>query len=386
MPNLAEHNLCTGCNACVSICPKRCIEMKKDSNGFTYPSIVESADCIECGACERACPVLNKSISAGFKFPLAYAACTKEDSIRSESSSGGIFTEIATRILVQNGIVFGATYSEQQEIYHCCVEKIEDLQKLRGAKYAESSIKKSFGEIKKYLNQGRMVLFSGTPCQVAGLKLFLQKDYDNLICVDFVCHGVPSPMAWDEYLKYRMKEDKEDNLPVEINLRSKKTGWSRYQYSTEFKYEDGKIYSCKNGENLFMKLFVGDYINRESCSDCQFKGYSRVSDFTLGDFWGIWDIDPSMDDDKGTSLVLLQSEKAKKMWEEISSNVKYKEVTLEQASQQNPSILVSSKAKENRTQVLELIRDGKIDECNKLFIENQRSRGKLYNLIRRIIR
>ena len=254
---------------------------------------------------------------------------------------------------------------------------------LRGAKYAQSDLGNSFIEIRNRLKNNQKVLFSGTPCQVAGLKSFLRRDYDNLICVDFVCHGVPSPMAWKEYVKYRSQIDASGQLPEKINLRSKKSGWSRYRYSNLYEYPDGNVYTALSGNDLYMKLFVGDYISRESCSNCQFKGYSRVSDITLGDFWGIWDIDPEMDDDKGTSLVLVQSEKGRKIFSEITVRICSKEMTLQQASMQNPSLLKSSPAKANRQEVLDMIREGRIGELENLFPKPQKEK---MSLLRRIAR
>jgi len=386
MPNLANTNLCVGCSACASICPKQCLRMERDPDGFQYPVFMHSENCVACGMCEKVCPVLKDSININDNLPSAYAGFTKDEGIRQDSSSGGIFTEIAKIVIAKNGVVYGAVYDENFSVYHCCVDKVDDLQKLRGAKYAESNLGNCFAEILDRLKHGQLVLFSGTPCQVAGLKSFVRKDFKNLICIDFVCHGVPSPMAWDEFIKYRAKEDADGKLPQSINLRSKETGWSRYQYSNVFEYDNGKKYSARSSQSLFMKLFVGDYISRPSCSDCKFKGYRRVSDMTLGDFWGIWDIDPQMDDDKGTSVVLIQSEKGKFLWNETGDRIKYKEVSLEQASQQNLSMLNASKAKPNRDVVLDGIRSGHIGECEKLFVQPKlsvmnRIKGKIKRLL-----
>ncbi len=365
MVKLANRSNCTGCTACMSICPKQCISMERDEDYFVYPQI-DLTKCINCGACERVCPIFVKKKCEN-ELPKAFAAYSTDESIRMDSSSGGVFSEIAKYILEKRGVVYGATYNQFFEVCHIGINNINDLSKLRGAKYAQSNLGITFKEILEKLKEGQLVLFSGTPCQVAGLKNFIGKDYDNLICVDFVCHGVPSPLAWKEYLKYQMREENEETLPISVNLRDKSSGWSRYRYSNVFQYPDGNIYISKSDENLFMKLFVSDYINRVSCSQCQFKGYSRLSDFTLGDFWGIWDIDPKMDDDKGTSAVLIQSIKGKKVWEKIQQKLIYRDVTLKQVSQQNPSLLVSSQIKEQRELVLDFIRNGKIDECQNLF-------------------
>ncbi len=362
MPILADKSQCVGCTACASICPNQCIEMEKDANEFGYPKLVHLTNCIACGLCENVCPVLKKETPAS-TLPIAYAALSKNDAVRMNSSSGGIFTELASSVLAQNGVVYGAAYNDRFQVHHCSVDSTEDLSKLQGAKYAESNLGNSFIRILDRLKQGQLVLFSGTPCQVAGLKSFLRKDFDNLICVDFVCHGVPSPMAWRSYIEYRANTDADSELPCHINMRSKETGWSKYQYSNAFTYADGTQYRTISSQSLFMNLFVGDYISRPSCANCEFKGYQRSSDITLGDFWGIWDIEQEMDDNKGTSVVLVHSDKGQKLWKGIRGRIAYKEVTLEQASQQNPSMLVSSKANANRSLALRRIKEGNIARC-----------------------
>lgn len=387
MPQLASKRNCTGCTACMNACPKQCILMKQDDSGFLYPEI-NLSECTSCGGCERVCPILleKKEVKT---LPRAFAAYSTDENMRLESSSGGIFSELSNWIFEKGGVVYGAAYNECFEIQHICVENKDDLSKLRGAKYAQSLLGITFREIRKRLLEGQFVLFSGTPCQVSGLKAFLRKDYENLVCVDFVCHGVPSPMVWREYIKYRMKEDEENIFPIMINLREKNTGWSRYGYCHMFRYADGKVHRSKNGDSLFMKLFINDYINRESCSECHFKGYNRESDITLGDFWGIWDIIPKMDDNKGTSVILIQSEKGNQIWRKIQNNIRYMEVSLEQASRDNPSMLISSEMKKKREKVLLLIKDGKFSECQKLFEIQKTSvlistKNKIRNFIKNI--
>lgn len=375
---------CTGCSACASICHNNCISMVADDNGFCYPQIDESA-CISCNLCQRVCPVLNTADVSEQK-TLAYAVISKDERIRTDSSSGGIFSELAQTVIRQGGAVYGAAYDEQFVVRHCCVESVEDLAMLRGAKYAQSALGDVFADVAVRLMQEQKVLFSGTPCQVAGLKAFLENDCENLICVDFVCHGVPSPVAWKEYVKNRADMDNAGTLPQQINLRSKETGWSRYQYSNVFEYDDGKKFSSKSGENLFMKLFVGDYISRKSCSDCKFKGYDRVSDITIGDFWGIWDIAPEMDDDKGTSVVLVHSDKGRTLFSQIKDSAIVKPVTLEEASRQNPSMLKSSPEKLNRVEVLEMIQEGRIMELESLFPQTGSQKVSLLQRMKKRLR
>lgn len=382
MRKLAAKEYCTGCTACASVCPKACITMVADENGFLCP-VIDTESCIECGLCEKTCPIIT-SVKVIENEPKAFAAYSTDDIIRMESSSGGVFTEIAKAVLAEGGTVFGAAYNEYFDVVHICVDSEVELAKLRGAKYAQSDLRGIFINVKAKLDAGRQVLFSGTPCQVAGLKAFLRQDYPNLLTVDFVCHGIPSPMAWSEYVESK-KAIKNSKL-VRINQRSKDTGWSRYSYSCLIEYDDGTQYSKRNSDDLYMKLFCNDYILRESCSACNFKGYERKSDITIGDFWGIWDIDPQMDDDKGTSVVLIQSDKGKSLWNEIGDKITFREVSLEQASQQNLSMLNTSKAKPNRNHVLDEIREGHIDECEKLFVQPKpsvmnRIKGKIKRLI-----
>lgn len=365
MPKLAETKYCTGCTACASTCPKGCISMKPDANGFLHPVLDESS-CVGCGICQQVCPVLNSPKEENT--PKAYAAYSKDEPMRLESSSGGVFTELAKAILKDGGVVFGAAYNEQFDVVHICAENETDLAKLRGAKYAQSDLRGIFANVKTQLEQGRKVLFSGTPCQVGGLKAFLRKDYANLITVDFVCHSVPSPMAWREYVKYRTAQDNNSKKPNAVNLRSKLSGWTNYQYSNLFTYADGHTHAAKSGESLYMKLFVGGYINRESCANCQFKGYIRVSDLTLGDFWGIWDIAPEMDDNKGTSVVLVQSERGAALLQSISAQLVVKPVTLEEASSQNQAMLKTAQLHARWAEALEKIRNGQIGDCESWFI------------------
>lgn len=370
LPEVASKDLCTGCTACASICPQKCICMTEDVDGFTYPKIANEALCISCGACEQVCPILNQIEHKEF-LTKAYAALSKSDLLRMESSSGGIFSELSKIVIQSRGIVYGASYDKNNSVEHIGVDNIDDLGKLRGAKYSQSNLGNSFLTIKKQLDSGIKVLFSGTPCQIGGLKAFLKKDYENLLCIDFVCHGVPSPLVWKKYVNYRAKIDDNSNSPDYINLRNKESGWSKYSYSVEFHYTNGKRYICNNSEDVFMKLFVNNYILRRSCSACHFKGYGRLSDITLGDFWGIWDINSEMDDNKGTSLVLINSLKGEELFRSASGNIKSSQVTLEQASIMNPSLLQSSLLHSSRDKVLsEIIQNG-FETVIPLFQSNQ---------------
>lgn len=383
MPQLATLQNCTGCSACASVCPRQCIGMCADENGFLYPDINQEF-CINCGMCEKVCPVLNKQ-SMTEQNTKAYALYSLNDELRMQSSSGGFFTEIAQLILENHGAVYGAAYDADFFVHHICALNSLEMAKLRGAKYVQSDLEGCFVEIKRRLRQGQQVMFTGTPCQVEGLNAFLGREYDNLICVDFVCHGVPSPMAWQQYVKFRAEQDNQGIFPRTINLRSKHTGWSRYCYSNLYQYSAEIQYSARSGDDLFMKLFIGDYINRESCAVCPFKGYDRVSDFTIGDFWGIWDIAPEMDDNKGTSLVLVHTSNGMRLLNQIRGKLQLKEVSLKQTSLQNPSLLNSSPAKNERSIVLKEISQGEVQKQSQLF-SSQRNKGGISEIKKKIVR
>lgn len=345
--DLCKTELCTGCAACANTCPKRCIQMTADREGFLRPA-VDAAQCVDCGACQKACPILHP-VTCDNK-TAAYAAIHKDESIRMKSTSGGVFSLLCQWIFDRSGVVFGAAFADDFSVEHRCVYSMDELSVLRTAKYAQSRIGNSFQDVKQYLNDGQWVLFSGTPCQVGGLRAFLGKEYERLVLVDLVCHGVPSPAVWSQYIDYRSKIDASESAPISINLRSKKTGWP--SYSVQFEYENGEHYSSLNSEDPYLRCFVGDLCLRPSCYDCRFKGLSRTSDFTLGDYWGVWSQLPAFNDGKGTSLVLLHSEKAKTIWQQISEDLQVQAVSVLSCLDENPSALRSSPCPEKRSEFM----------------------------------
>lgn len=342
---LVDNKKCTGCSACVSVCPKRCIRMEPDVEGFLRP-VVEREICVDCGLCRKVCPVLSSVRILRTAETVAYAAYNLDSVVREQSTSGGIFTELCKWVLAQGGIVFGAAYDENFRVKHYMVDNESELWRLRGAKYAQSDLSDCFLQIKMYLESGRKVLFSGTPCQVVGLQQYLGRVWEQLLLVDVVCHGVPSPAVWKQYIQYRSEIDADGNIPSAINLRSKKTGWPGY--SVLFDYSEHSCYSALNFDDPYMRVFVGNLCLRPSCYDCSFKGVVRTSDFTLADYWGIERQIPELYDGKGTSLVLLHSEKAKQVWQDLFALFCSQQVDPKQAVVENPSAVKSSARVQNR--------------------------------------
>jgi coenzyme F420-reducing hydrogenase beta subunit len=325
---------CMGCHACSNICPQRCISMENDSEGFLYPE-VDCAKCIKCGLCVKACPVINKTMVDND--PIAYACINTNEKIRLDSSSGGIFTLIAEQIIDEDGVVFGASFDDNLELIHSYVDKKDELSKFRGSKYVQSKIGDTYYQAKVFLRQGRKVLFSGTPCQIAGLKLYLGQSYDNLFCVDIVCHGVPSPKAFKKYIDYI--ERKFGLKTRRIAFRRKNEGWKRY--SIAFTFENGLEHLQTNDKDIYIKAFLKNVCLRPSCYACEFKSLHRQSDMTLADFWGIQKVLPEMDDDKGTSLIFVNSDSGKLMLKNIGSKTICKKVDINYAVKHNSAAVES---------------------------------------------
>lgn len=317
--NISDKSKCCGCTACASVCPKKCISMKEDNEGFLYPNIDNSL-CVNCGLCEKICPILNATEEVSFE-QQGYIVQNKDEIIRNESTSGGAFSAIAKYIIDNNGIVYGASYDNKFQVIHTKAETINELSKFRNSKYVQSNLKDTFLGVEDYLKKGKLVCYSGTPCQIEGLKSYLRKDYDNLITVDIVCHAVPSPLIWRKYL-----EMQQENLKTEFSniiFRDKHYG---YKYSTmTFKDLNGKkVYTYGIDTDPMLRAFFSNICDRPSCYKCSFKKRYRVSDFTLWDCYVTHRFDKSLDDDKGTSRLLIHSNKGSKIFNEIKSSLSYK--------------------------------------------------------------
>lgn len=320
MIRISEKRDCCGCSACEAICPKQCIRLVIDEEGFLYPKVDET-QCVNCGRCDTVCPVLNTEEERKKSIPKAYVAYSEHEQVRLESSSGGLFSMLAEAVIEAGGTVYGAAFDQEFQVHHIGVDNMDYLSELRGSKYVQSRMETVFQQAKEDLRDGRVVLFSGTACQIAGLNGYLGKKYQNLITIDVLCHGVPSPKVWGRYLDEVQKNMK--SKVKGICFRQKDSGWKTY--SVELQLENNRSYKKRFRRNPFMQLFLSDICLRPSCHDCRFKSINRCSDITLGDAWGVDQYMPEMDDDKGTSVVLIHSDKGKMLFEGVCRNIKYKE-------------------------------------------------------------
>lgn len=277
-------------------------------------------------------------------FPRSFAVKAKEDNIVQNSSSGGCFSIIASWIIDQGGVVVGAAFDQQFRVVHKVVGTTDELEQLRGSKYIQSAVNSTFVEVKKYLESETYVLFSGTECQIAGLKRFLGKNYDKLITIDVVCHGVPTEKLWQEYLTEH-KDRKNSNI-VGVSFRDKSRGWLKY--SVVLQFEDGSSYRKVGYEDPFMRMFLSNAFLRPACYECRFKGADKYSDISIADFWGIQKILPKFDDDKGTSLVLINSNKGMELLSRVEAEVHLLEVDTEIAIKGNKSVVMAPARPQNR--------------------------------------
>lgn len=295
---------CCACGACAQICPKQCISFQNDNEGFAYAK-ANGNNCINCGLCEKVCPVLNHFEPR--KPHNTLAAINKNEVIRISSSSGGIFYLLAEKTIKEKGVVFGARYDENWQVILDYADSLDKVRSFMGSKYVQASVGSCYKQCKLFLEEGRKVLFTGTPCQIAGLNLFLRKTYKNLLTVDFVCHGVPSPNIWSLYLDEIIGGDY--TRIKDINFRNKQRGWKSFRLVVESSSSDSPIISESHSKNIYMKGFLNNLILRPSCYKCRVKSGCSHSDITIADFWGIQKVNPSMYDNKGTSMILCYTTK-----------------------------------------------------------------------------
>lgn len=326
---------CTGCEACASICPQNCIQMQSDEEGFLRPVINEN-QCIKCNLCRKTCPINKKRSNASIE-PETFAARIKDKKIRARSSSGGLFSAFANRILARKGIVIAAGFDRDFQVVHKVCKDSSELDELRRSKYVQSRIGNVYLEAKDLLESGKQVLFCGTSCQVAGLKAYLGKEYENLYTLDFICHGTPSPLAYKKYLDYL--RNKYQSEISEVNFRSKARGW--HTYSFDVRFVDGSEYSKSSSEDYFMRSFIMNMNLRPSCYQCYFKSMQKQSDITIADFWGAEHVVNDWNDDTGISIVFIHSNKGKNIFLSSMDEIEVKEVLFAESITENPSFFAS---------------------------------------------
>ena len=320
---------CVGCGACVQRCPKECIVLREDAEGFLYPE-ADASRCVDCGLCEKVCPVLHPGEA---REPLmACAAVNGDEAVRRSSSSGGVFTALALETIGRGGVVFGARFDERWEVVHGWTETADGLGAFRGSKYVQSRMGECYREAESFLKSGREVLFSGTPCQVAGLRRYLRREYAGLRTVDFICHGVPSPGVWRDYLKEEVARQcdgkntvspapisERDALLEGVSFRNKAWGWKKFSFSLSLSLPGGQgtknsVFLCELlTENAYLRGFLSDLYLRPSCHACPTKCLRSGSDLTVGDYWGVCAVHPELDDDGGVSVVLVNTARGQEM-------------------------------------------------------------------------
>lgn len=330
---------CCGCTACESICHQSAIIMKPDNEGFLYP-YTNLQKCNNCGLCEKVCPVIKYRAVSKKASPEVYAAVVKDDRLYFESSSGGIFGTLCDYVIGNGGIVYGAIYAEDFSVIHSSAETIDGCKTFHGSKYTQSNICGIYKQVKKILTAGRLVLFSGTPCQIAGLNGYLRKQYQNLITCDIVCHGVPSPKIFVDYLNFVKGKQ---NI-VSVNMKSKIEGEKKTAIS--IKLDNGKEFRHTLKTDLWSKFYFSHYGLRPSCHDCQFTHLNRSGDITIGDFWHYDKIAPGFHSEKCISLILINSGKGLGIFDAVKEKLYYRKSSLEDCKQ--PQLQYPVRASEKR--------------------------------------
>ena len=387
---------CCGCGACVNVCSKKAITMQPDEYGFLYPQIDPEA-CVKCGACKKVCAYQDESKN-GSKPMLAFVAANRNKEQIMNSASGGVFSAVATKFLIEGGVVFGATLTFENghaNPHHISIEVMEDLPKLQGSKYVQSSIGECYKEAQTFLKQGRKVLFSGTPCQVAGLYGFLRKDYDNLTTIDLICHGVPNAEFFDGYIQVEKVKRKVKEI-MGYAFRDKKKGWGM-NGRIDMKNKKEKVCSVYVPARLnsYNTLFLDGYTYRENCYSCRYARQNRISDLTIGDYWGIEVEHPELlgvggyDEKAGISCVLVNTEKGKNLCASMEELLRLDISEFEKVQRRNGQLIAPSKKANGREQILEIYKNNKYPGVEMFFQKRFKKQiviHKIYNAVPRSFR
>lgn len=325
---IKDKTQCCGCSACEQICPKKCIRMVSDFEGFSYPK-VDIDNCINCGLCEKVCPVLNRYPEK--EEPLkCYLGKSTDEIVRSNSSSGGIFAEIAKLIIQKGGVVFGVRFDEQWNVIYDYTESLDGLKAFYGSKYVQANPEKAYTLARKFLTEGRVVLYSGTPCVIAGLNHFLQKTYNNLITLDIVCHSIPSSKIWKKYL-FELSEQHDADVKY-VSFRNKSNTWSHYSLCIQMRTRNGELINMVEAKekNAYMRGFLNDLFTKPSCCKCPARNYTSGSDITVADAWGINRFHPELNDEKGISHILINSGKGEEIFNSLKTRLDYINISYEE--------------------------------------------------------
>lgn len=378
---------CSSCAACANACARSAISMQLDVEGF-YRPVIDAKKCVECGACEKVCPWTNSvtNPNSASDSPKTLAAFSKDESVRMESSSGGIFTVLAEKVIEDGGVVVGVAQLSPTKFGHIFVEKKSDLDKLRSSKYIQADAGLIYREVRTLLKNGKKVLFSGTPCQVAALYAVLGKNvYADLFTVDMVCHGTPSVKVFKKYVAEIEKEN--SALVLSSRFRDKRKGWELFSMTSSLRTASGSTFKFSKTlrEDKYMQVFLKNICLNTSCVSCHYGKLPRIADISLADYWGVWNYHPEMDDDKGTSVVLLNTVQGEKLFSSLADKVVQCESKLEYAIAGNPCIARSSKQHPKRAEFFANLDNYSLDELIKMYCPFPSAMDVLYERIRKIL-
>lgn len=343
---------CTGCRMCEQICPVNAIKMIENEEGFIEPTVDEKK-CINCGICSKKCPQLNDIEYKRLENLEVYAAKNRNIDEQKKSSSGGVFSAIANYVLENEGIVYGCAFNKEFVAEHIGIQKKNELYKLKGSKYVQSNTMDTFNNVKEYLNKNKIVAYSGTPCQIAGLKNFLGKEYENLITIDLLCHGVPSPKTFKEYIKYL--ENKSGKKIQNYEFRNKEKQYWNLGYKIKITFEENEAKFINGDEDIYTNAFSKGIMLREVCYNCKYTNNKRMGDITLGDFWGVDKTYPKLYDKNGVSVILVNTLKGKEILDKIKKEIIIDEVEYEEVENYADTLKQSCERNDERNKIFEKI-------------------------------
>lgn len=371
MIEIKDKKDCCGCWACKNVCPVQCISMPEDAEGFRYPT-VDKDKCINCHLCEKVCPIIHAEADKPNEKQRAYLLQHNDKEVLLQSASGGAFTAIASWVIRQGGVVFGAAYDKDFQVVHQYVETEKDLQKFRNSKYVQSYTGDALKQVKDFLKQGRMVCYSGTPCQLEGLLRYLRKPYDNLITIDVMCHSITSPKIFRMYVA-EMKKKYGDDLS---NIMFRDKSPYGYEYSQMSVYKGGKqVYREGVDTDAYLRSFFSDVNVRPSCYDCKFKKQHHLTDFSIWDCFDVYKFSSKLDNDKGVTRILANTEKAQLILKEIQEDTTLMEIPVDEAVSGVHEMLHSVKMSPRRERFFELTKMGGVTPCSLIF-RNQHEQGR----------